>query len=160
MLSTCRYFWNTRFCSFNKKRWKCGQKHNTALGELSFTCPSSNQRTPFSAINRLLQSSSACNVRVGWKWRCLWCRLRRGGYLSVEGNGAGLAFGTNALRPGRMPLTAGLNFTADVLKCNKLPPERQDKYIYYRFPWSHLGTLLSGVHRKTHLSAPPVSLRM
>lgn len=48
-------------------------------------------------------------------------------YLSVESDGAGLAFGTDALRPGWVPLTAGLNFTADVLKCHKLAPERQDK---------------------------------
>lgn len=50
-------------------------------------------------------------------------------YLSVESDGAGLALGTDALWPGRMPLTARFNLTADILKCHKLPPERQEKFI-------------------------------
>lgn len=50
-------------------------------------------------------------------------------YLSVEGDGAGLALGTDALWPGRMPLTARLNLTADILKRHKLPPERQENLI-------------------------------
>lgn len=48
-------------------------------------------------------------------------------YLSVESDGAGLALGTDALWPGRMPLTARFNLTADILKRHKLPPERQEK---------------------------------
>lgn len=48
-------------------------------------------------------------------------------YLSVKGDSTGLALGADALRPGQMALTAGLDFTADVLKCCKLAPEKRLK---------------------------------
>lgn len=42
-------------------------------------------------------------------------------YLSIEGDGAGLALGTDALGPWGVSLTARLDLTADVLQCCKLP---------------------------------------
>ena len=42
-------------------------------------------------------------------------------HLSVQRDGAGLALRTDALRPGRVTLTARLDLTADVLQSCKLP---------------------------------------
>lgn len=65
--------------------------------------------------------------------------MRGAGYLSVESDGAGLALGADALWPGRMTLTARFNLTADIFKCHKLPPDRQENFIKSLFLQSYSG---------------------
>ena len=83
-------------------------------------------------------------------------------HLSVEGEGTGLALGADALWPGRVALTARLDLTADVLQGDKLPSGEhrglnREVGVNLGLPEGSLGNLICGA---THLSAPPVSLRM
>lgn len=50
-------------------------------------------------------------------------------YLSVEGEGAGLALGADPLGPGGVALTARLDLTAEVLQSCKLPSGRNEKKV-------------------------------
>ena len=91
-------------------------------------------------------------------------------YLSVEGDGAGLALGADPLGPRWMALAARLDLTADVLQGRKLPSveddDRETGGWRQKVRVSDSRDLFRSVARENqscsaaYLSAPPVSLRM